>query len=196
MFKFLYIFYFLLLSTYAITGKKNNVLIDDEFLEFIKVYENPNKKGYKNGKWKPIKSPEGGTPTIAYGHKLTNKEYYSGVLYNGLNWKKGIDDEDAIDLLISDLHINIDKAQKIFYHFDEYPIYVKRALINSCFRGEVRLTKKWVKMINDNNWGLVNSTYLDNSEYRRAKRRYSGPGGLAHRMEWNAEQFAFYAFTY
>jgi len=162
----------------------------------VKYYENPSRKGFKNNKWKAIKSPEGGTPTIAYGHKLTKKEYYSGKLYNGLNWKKGISESDAIDLLYRDLYVNYKKAEDVFYYFPTYPKYLKQALINACYRGEVKTNKKWVQMVNLNDWYNAHKEYLNNKEYKRSKIRYSGPGGLADRMEWNAEQFVFYAFEY
>lgn len=44
------------------------------FKELLKEVENAPKIGFKNGAWFPHKSPEGGTKTIAYGHKLTDEE--------------------------------------------------------------------------------------------------------------------------
>lgn len=42
--------------------------------ETLKSVENSVKAGYKNGAWFPHKSAEGGTRTLAYGHKLSQKE--------------------------------------------------------------------------------------------------------------------------
>lgn len=46
----------------------------------LKQLENSIKAGYKNGKWYPHNSVEGGTKTIGYGHKLSSKENYSSGL--------------------------------------------------------------------------------------------------------------------
>jgi hypothetical protein len=52
-----------------------------KYLAELKYMENNIKAGYKNGKWYPHGSPEGGTDTIAYGHKLNpgDKHFYSGI---------------------------------------------------------------------------------------------------------------------
>lgn len=67
--------------------------ISKDFINYIKSVENGWKKGFRNGKWYPYASPEGGSPTIAYGHKLKSGEDYSD----------GISDSDAERLLIADL---------------------------------------------------------------------------------------------
>jgi hypothetical protein len=180
---------------FSLNAYRTKSVIDNSLIEIIKYYENPFNKGYKNEKWFPIKSPEGGTPTIAFGHKLTRDEYITGFLSIGYNWKNGISRSQAEELLINDLEINLVKAKNIFKDFDSYPHYVQQALINACYRGEVKKSKSWVESINKGDWTVVPNQYLDNHEYRRAKSRYSGPGGLANRMEWNAEQFVFYAFN-
>lgn len=46
----------------------------ETFKELLKGEENGRKDGFKNGVWFPHKSPEGGTRTIAYGHKLSQEE--------------------------------------------------------------------------------------------------------------------------
>jgi GH24 family phage-related lysozyme (muramidase) len=52
-----------------------------KYLVELKNQENANKKGYKNNKWYPHSSVEGGADTIAYGHKLTpaDARYYQGI---------------------------------------------------------------------------------------------------------------------
>jgi len=52
-----------------------------KYLVELKQQENNNKKGYRNGKWYPHPSAEGGADTIAYGHKLTpaDVKYYQGI---------------------------------------------------------------------------------------------------------------------
>lgn len=48
----------------------------EDFVNFIKELENDAKVGYDASadKWVPVPSPEGGLPTIAYGHKVTAEE--------------------------------------------------------------------------------------------------------------------------
>ena len=59
----------------------------------IRDRENSIKSGWKNNKWYPHKSAEGGNKTIAYGHKLKAGEDFS----------KGITDTQALQLLTKDL---------------------------------------------------------------------------------------------
>jgi hypothetical protein len=47
---------------------------DSDFVEYIKNVENGVKSGFNKNLWFPHKSPEGGFPTIAYGHKLTSSQ--------------------------------------------------------------------------------------------------------------------------
>jgi hypothetical protein len=52
-----------------------------KYLDELKKLENSVKKGYRNNKWYPHASVEGGADTIAYGHKLTpaDAKYYQGI---------------------------------------------------------------------------------------------------------------------
>tara|TARA_Y100000004_G_scaffold77934_1_gene87707 strand:- start:116 stop:694 length:579 start_codon:yes stop_codon:yes gene_type:complete len=61
--------------------------------------ENSIKKGWseQNQKWYPHESLEGGNPTIAYGHKLTDEEVKNQT------FKDGITEVEAGILLLSDL---------------------------------------------------------------------------------------------
>lgn len=85
------------------------------FVELIKDVENANKTGFKQGKgWLPHKSAEGGTRTIAYGHKLSDQEEKGGYveLPNGdiVEFSdRGLTDEEAEMLLNSD----ISKARRV-----------------------------------------------------------------------------------
>jgi len=79
-----------------------------DFINFVKNLENQQKIGYKNGKWYPHKSYEGGLPTIAWGHKIKNKEELNKMI-------SGISDSEAERLLRDDLQIarkNVDTYVK------------------------------------------------------------------------------------
>ena len=81
----------------AIVQPSTKSIINADFLKYMMNAENAATKGRKNGIWTPHKSPEGGLPTIGYGHKIqTTNEL---IRYK----KTGISDKDAIKLLSSDL---------------------------------------------------------------------------------------------
>ena len=50
--------------------------LTNDFIQKIMQWENSVKAGWNKNtqRWFPHKSPEGGNPTIAYGHKLTNQD--------------------------------------------------------------------------------------------------------------------------
>jgi GH24 family phage-related lysozyme (muramidase) len=159
--------------------------ITQSFKNLIKSWEN--NKSYKPGgwnpkkeKWYPHKSPEGGTPTIAYGHKLTRDDV------NTDKFKNGLTDSEASKLFDSDLIIAQSKAMKLFPNFSKLPTATKQALINSCYRGEMSETKmpNTLKLMRAGKWKAAAAEYLNNEEYRIAGANVRG------RMEWNARQFA------
>ena len=74
-------------------------------MDRIKAFENNIGSGFKNDKWTPVKSLEGGTNTLAYGHKLTAKEVESGMLMIGgveVAYANGITDKQATTLFNQD----------------------------------------------------------------------------------------------
>ena len=58
----------------------------------LTIFENSIKSGFKDGKWYPHESLEGGRKTIAYGHKLKGDESFD----------KGLTEEDAKGILVKD----------------------------------------------------------------------------------------------
>lgn len=152
-----------------------------DFISRLKQWENSVKDGWDSAKkkWFPHTSLEGGTPTIAYGHKLkTDSEY-----------KDGITDEKAAELLVSDIDIAVNKIKNVLKisDFDSYPDSVQQALVNAMFRGELKANHETVKHIRNNQWSKVAAEYLNNDEYK------TGDPGVKTRMAWNATQFREYA---
>ena len=172
-------------------------LIDDkDFRETIKSYENkvvdPSGKHYvfddkdpKNPKTfvSSTKKKKGGTLTIGWGHtgpeaKIGNK----------------ISNADAERLLTLDIKKEESKAKMLFPKYDSYPLYIKKALVNSVYRGEAKKGYKWVDAINSGDWNSAATKYLQgwDIDFSQAKNpKYQG--GVADRMVTNQEAFKKYA---
>ena len=143
----------------------------------IKRFENSKENprgGYDKNKkrWFPHSSVEGGTPTIAYGHKVQRGEDFS----------KGLTDSEAEDLLSTDIKKKLDSLQAKIKSFDNLPITIQIASINAAFRGD--LGPKTMALLARNQFGQAAKEYLNHSEYRSTKNR-----GVKSRMEWNAKVF-------
>ena len=159
--------------------------VNANFLQMIKSWENSIKSGWNSSakRWFPHTSPEGGNPTIAYGHKITDAELNSGKFSNGVT------EQEATRMLMSDLQIATDKAKRLVPAYDTLPENIQQALINACYRGELKSTYDTVKLMNANKWKEASKEYLNRQDYN------SGSSGLKRRMDWNATQFASYNAT-
>lgn len=77
------------------------------FVEVHKEVENSIKAGYDpyTKTWRPHGSLEGGTPTLAYGHKLLQRDIDNGDIYvNGMPYPVwNFPDDMAVALLVQDL---------------------------------------------------------------------------------------------
>lgn len=79
--------------------------ISPNFINYIKSVENAQGIGYKDGKWFPHKSPEGGLPTIGYGHKIKDKHELE-------KYNKGVSDSEITTLLKHDLEVAKERVYK------------------------------------------------------------------------------------
>lgn len=156
--------------------------INSNFIFMIKNWENSIKSGWNSStkRWYPHTSPEGGNPTIAYGHKITDAELQSG------KFRDGITEQQATQQLATDLKAAIDKAIMLVPAYATLPENIQQALINACFRGELKRRHDTVKLMNANKWKEASVEYLNRQDYQ------SGSAGLKRRMDWNAAQFASY----
>lgn len=154
------------------------------FIQLVKNWENS--KDYKPGGWKPalekwhqVPSPEGGTDSIAYGHKLTSSDIASNRFVNGIS------DETANTLMLNDLKIARQKAKALVPSYESLSTSTKQALINACYRGELSNTEtpKTLKLMRAGQWPAAAIEYLNHDEYR------SGGANIKNRMGWNAKQF-------
>jgi hypothetical protein len=67
-----------------IIAPSQSYVVPTEYYETLRRQELPTKESYRNNRYYPYPSPEGGNPTIGYGHKLTDKEFNSGKFKSGL----------------------------------------------------------------------------------------------------------------
>jgi len=160
--------------------------LTSEFLHRIMTWENSIKAGWnaKKQRWFPHGSIEGGTGTIAYGHKLTSDEIASGRFANGITQR------EAEKLLKDDLYAASKKVEAMIPSYHSLPDSVRQGLINAAYRGELKSTYQTVKLMNAGRWREAAAEYLNHDEYTSGK--YPG---VAQRMKWNYDQFAAYGKT-
>ena len=107
-----------------------------KFMQALKIEENGSKEGFKDGIWLQHTSPEGGLDTIGYGHKLRKGEDFS----------EGLTEEQATEVLRSDMEAATKKASKIegFNSMEEkYQLVLTEIAFN---RGSVSRTE-WPSLI-------------------------------------------------
>jgi hypothetical protein len=150
-------------------------------ITLIKHYENnkenPN-SGYNKEKqrWYPHKSVEGGSDTIAYGHKIQPHE----------NFSKGLSDVDAIRLLRKDIARKEEIIRSDIPNFDKFPEYIRNALVNAFYRGDME--PNVINLINRGQWDKVASAYLNNKNFKSGDFQQ-----IKDRMQDNANAFISYA---
>ena len=130
------------------------------------------------------KQKAGGKLTIGWGH--TGEQATLG---------NKISNAKAEQLLTNDIKEKENIAKTILFpKYDQYPLYIQRALVNTVFRGEAKTSYEWVKAVNSGNWDLAAKKYLEgwDIDFSQAKDpRYEG--GVADRMVRNQEAFLKYA---
>lgn len=148
---------------------------DVVFLNALMEVENGIKKGYRNGLWFPHESVEGGTPTIAYGHKLTVTEYSSGV------YDSGIGELAAVQLMIDDCRKAYDQlewawteSQKtVFTNIPKKYQYVLLDLVYNTGINKVYRSSSW-------KWPKLAQAIKDRDDqqvYEQSMRYFTNPQG-------------------
>ena len=183
-------------SQFKMLTEATSLADDSDFRETIKSYENEVVDG--SGKHyvfddKDPKNPKtfvsapskkrGGTLTIGWGH--TGPEAKIGAK---------ITKTKAEQLLTLDIINEENKTKNLFPKYNTYPTYIKKALVNSVYRGEAKKGYKWVEAINAGNWDDAAAKYLQgwNIDFSQANDpKYKG--GVADRMVTNQEDFKKYA---
>jgi hypothetical protein len=138
--------------------------------EQLRQLENSIKAGYKGGRWYPHDSPEGGTKTIGYGHKMSGKENYS----------KGLTTAQVLAMQKKDLvkHKNIAKSMVDQKYgagtFDRLPESRKVLLVDYAYNGVLHEFPNFMRAtVKGDKAGML-------KEYKR----YTGNKPLTQRNEW------------
>ena len=164
--------------------KPNSDDVSTRAANVIKQFENSkdNRKGgfdKKLKKWLPHKSLEGGSDTIAYGHKIQPNE---SAPNKTKRWKDGLTDSEALKLLEKDIQSKVTYAKKHIKNFDNMPITVKIATVNALYRGD--MGPNTMNLLSQNNFRDAAKEYLNHREYKT-----TANVGVKKRMDWNAAVF-------
>ena len=158
--------------------------------DYIGGHEGKRHKVYDDGK---------AYATIGIGHQLipTDKDNFQSLWgdkhdFSKLSTGKDELDDHDIDVLFGHDYVeHRAKTKRFFPDFNDYPTYLKAALVDGVFRGDLSLSNRTRKLINDGDWDGAAREYLDNAEYRSANTK--GMSGVATRMEENRDRFLKYA---
>jgi hypothetical protein len=143
----------------------------DSQMDILKELENSIGAGKENDKWYPHESVEGGNPTVAYGHKITDEELEAGTYDNGLT------EEEAIELLKVDIDDANRKVRDKIEDFDSFPFYLKKELVNSAYRGLIQDSPDTLDFINEGNFEAAADEFTNNvPSYNESK-------GIKKRMD-------------
>lgn len=159
--------------------------VKDSFIkkaaDYIKKHEGYRRRIYDDGK----KNPDGTINwTIGIGHLLQRGEYEK---YKD----KELTDDEILALFDKDLRQKIAAARKEFgSQFDSFSDDLKVAIVDGYFRGDLPKSPRTIKLLKAGRFKEAAIEYLDHDEYRASKSGKSGMGGIAPRMERNAQIMA------
>lgn len=123
-----------------------------------------------------------GNWTIGVGHLCGEEDTFNELTM--------LNDKQIDTLFCFDIGEKTDLAIHLIPKFRSYPIYVKAAILDGFFRGDLSGSPKTIKLINEGKWLEASIEYLNNKEYGIAKRNKSG---VWKRMLENSHHFLNYS---
>ena len=166
-----------------------SLAFDNEFKEMVKQWEGPgptdangNHLAYDDANPRVPAKPGAtiiGTLTIGYGT--------TAAVYPSLKPGMKISKAAAEKLLAKGIADNEAKAARLIPKFASYPKYVRTAILNAIYRGDLGPVTR--KMINQGKWDRVADEYLNHPNYLNPGRFK----GVVKRMKSNADAFRKYA---
>lgn len=132
-------------------------------------------------------------PTIGVGHYLdrtNSRQTFAKVLpeadydavYSG---KQELTKEQIERLFAEDISKYVDTAKKLFPKFDSYPLKLRQALVDGCYRGDLLDSPKTRRLINEGKFQEAGDEYTNRRDYREAPSK--GMNGIVTRMNKNRE---------
>lgn len=139
-----------------------------------------------------------GKLTIGIGHLITNndRQLFKKLFGSKVNFDKilskrqGLTKQQISRLFNHDIQAKLSLTKRLFPKYDRYPDYVKAALLDGVYRGDLSGSPRTRSLINNGKWEQAAKEYLNHKEYRKAKATGSG---VASRMEQNRDMFLKYA---
>lgn len=151
---------------------QSTMTFSKDFIQYIKSVENAGKVGFKNGKWYPHESPEGGWPTIGYGHKIKNQTELDRL-------RKGISEGEVERLLVSDLQLARSQVKSDIKQMFDVQVLLDQTqeeiLIDYAFNlGNIRGYPKFVKAVLNKDWETAKKEYKRTFKDASGKRQELG----------------------
>ena len=138
-------------------------------------------------------------PTIGIGHYLdrgNSRETFARVLpevdfdsvYNG---RTELTDEQVNELFAEDIKEYVERTKRFFPKFDEYPQYLRQALVDGFYRGDLGDSPKTRELINQGEFAEASDEYINRKDYKNAIA--NGMAGIRTRMDANRNAMIRYA---
>ena len=173
----------------------NETEVGETQVEKLKEFENSAGAGRKDGKWYGHESLEGGTQTIAYGHKLTPEEAKSGFIsINGelVDYRQGLSQDHAdavlkVDTQWAQTHASA-SLKKIGMEDDEGKLQAITSLIYNVGSGSWGSSKAKKFLEAGNIEDFMHEAFSEEAGFVNINGEYSR--GLARRRKEEAGLFA------
>ena len=161
---------------------------DQSYYDYIAPSEGKGKAGRPGYAYKDHK----GYLTVGVGHLvLRNDKVLKSVVgrdYNDVvRGRKALTDKQMEQLIDIDGRAKISAAQRKLPKFNSYPQYVRNAIVDGFFRGDLSGSKDTLALMNQGDFKAAAKEYLNHAGYRKSKEEGTGVAG---RMERNAAVFA------
>ena len=161
---------------------------DQSYYDYIAPSEGKGKAGRPGYAYKDHK----GYLTVGVGHLvLRNDKVLKSVVgrdYNDVvRGRKALTDKQMEQLFDIDVRAKISAAQRKLPKFNSYPQYVRNAIVDGFFRGDLSGSKDTLALMNQGDFKAAAKEYLNHAGYRKSKEEGTGVAG---RMERNAAVFA------
>lgn len=161
---------------------------DQSYYEYIAPSEGKGKDGRPGFAYKDHK----GYLTVGVGHLVLRNDKalksVAGRDYNDIvRGRKALTDKQMEQLFDIDVRQKIAAAQRKLSKFNSYPQYVRNAIVDGFFRGDLSGSKDTLALMNQGDFKAAAKEYLNHAGYRKSKAEGTGVAG---RMERNAAVFA------